>query len=891
MKIVRNSVCMLFVIALSAPLGASTIIPGNSTDEARTFDTPMQAYFVSREGDSIYVGAGAPGAKQYALSIYGRGIDRFAALVPETIPGKDADKNSKDAQTPPPNPLYDAPIVLLNSLTTRDSFERGNDHPLVVLASQPAALYLLEHHLQVNHFSFFSVPCMIDAMGQYASKIIALEGLDRIAFVALKNNAGEPFGAPGSGIGMAMRYETIDEKSGSNKKDIGLKQISVLPLECRSGILKIEQDLAAMGDIVDMHWDPILERLYIALQVTAADHPLAGARALVVACVLGSTEKMGDEADKFNTKYKVLFNGFAMSPCAPVGAFNTDNQIVGGVGAGAQVTVHKVRTMHTTTDLSYLITLGGNGAPEATKRAVYALPLLTKVNKEQELLLGTLAARDGAVEDIYTPGSVARFVQRVIGKQATKPEDLFTTDEQDPRNTPALVGGGALLAGDISDIFVNSDAVFAIVPKAVASYAPGIFHSQALFDETGRIKGWTAWQRVAGTTESICGARLDEHTGDFTLLLSDADGGIRVVRKTGWSNPSAQTDQVTASAAPAVGMQGLEEFDFGDGESLRTGRGGVRLKQRGQTGIDERVYADGAVSGLGEVTCAVSTEEGVVFVGGDHGLVRINPHSRSGNDTQKIGDCRLVKKIIQDQDFLYVLSATTFDRINLADDELPIVRLASVADLIPDHKARFNMTFADCIVAGPLALLASRMGLFRVGDGCDVRTAAQVSAVSWTPVTMPGGYRAASCFFAATQTGEMADLMTGCGGNLYVVSSDIDKGLSRVHRFAIKGSDNEVVHSTTVQPIPHVRVYGMPSHFRQCRGLARSFVTDGAVFWYTQSRQLTKSPSLRSIKVDNPKLERVVPVNTEHADRITRVSRNKATGSWIMTGDCVSVNE
>src|SRR5207244_4228234 len=143
----------------------------------------------------------------------------------------------------------------------------------------------------------------------------------------------------------------------------------------------------------DMHFDRALGRVYIALQVQAGSQENDGARALVVG-------------------YMNERNRFTLFPIAPDSAFSHADTIIGAQGAHAQVSLHKVRSMITSTSLNYIVVVGGKGAPTETKRMVFALPIISGTNfKEQN---GTIADKLADPEDLFNfdpPWLEGRFIK------------------------------------------------------------------------------------------------------------------------------------------------------------------------------------------------------------------------------------------------------------------------------------------------------------------------------------------------------------------------------------------------------------------------------------------------------------------------------------------------
>ena len=175
---------------------------------------------------------------------------------------------------------------------------------------------------------------------------------------------------------------------------------------------------------------------------------------------------------------------------------------------------------------------------------MYALPIVKRADFGSGML-----AKKTAIPTIQSLG-------RCFVDAATKQGDLFTADDQEVQ-----VGNGPMTEGDIASIMAYSDAVYAIVRNADVGHKAGIFHSQALFDNLGRIKGGHSWRRVS-SVDQIFGAVLSQHTGNITMLTGTHADNIYTVERTNWSNDSNNLVQWlnTMFSADRGGIQGL--FDI-----------------------------------------------------------------------------------------------------------------------------------------------------------------------------------------------------------------------------------------------------------------------------------------------------------------------------------------
>ena len=149
----------------------------------------------------------------------------------------------------------------------------------------------------------------------------------------------------------------------------------------------------------------------------------------------------------------------------------------------------------------------------------------------------------------------------------------------------------------------------------------------------------------------------------------------------------------------------------------------------------------GVLDTIGSVTTAEIArngedgDQGWLFVGGINGLAVLSDNIGNGWDPTNmelgpglmgltagmsfkiVGNYSFVRKIINNGDFLYVLTDTQLDRIDLTQghvglDKIDPVTIASGAGLLSLNQSALT----DCIISGSFALLGTSIGLFRVGD-------------------------------------------------------------------------------------------------------------------------------------------------------------------------------
>jgi hypothetical protein len=549
--------------------------------------------------------------------------------------------------------------------------------PAVVTSGDPKSVDLITFYIGLQQV--LQAKNIKDAAGNVTNGIVGLAGASAQVFAAVTPNGGV-FGDPNSGIALVVLgtvgpdqtafFGDIQAQSGV----VGSGGIAY-PLDITSPLIAINGNLTSLGQVVDMYWDFSLERLFIALQTTAGAGATDGSIAVVV----------GHFALDLDAEGKPIVNAFGLfrrtsklvlDSIAPASVFSGLNSIVGATGSASQVSIQKVRGMFTSTGVHYLIVQGNVGSPVATQKNVFALPIISM--SDNDALNGTLAQKGTAPTDFF--GTNGQFNGRGFQTPAAVPADATLQTD-----SVAIVGGGPLAAGNISDMFVWRDTVFATVATASAGYQPGVYYSQAIFDENGAIKAWSNWQRAittmneAGTgLDSVPGAFLDPSTGQFIVMAPNTGGTNTILKRTDFAqgdpNLSAPLVEILAEQFPQneAGLLTFVNLPLnspgisGTSLLLATGNDTVALIESGHTQANALIptagaqystnmaeFTDGAitqnfigapsvkfvsVSG-GQLTnisplCAAaigeSGDNGWLFVGGESGLAILSRTDGSG---------------------------------------------------------------------------------------------------------------------------------------------------------------------------------------------------------------------------------------------------------------------
>ena len=518
----------------------------DNPDHSFDFNIGPRFSFSSSAGDHFIIGADGAVANNFAVAVTNGG-EKFVPLAPATITLNGAANTA--------NPFRG---VAVNFLSCADG------KPVIVADAAVAAdkkkIYTIEtslHGLDENTtISVLASDVLKDSNGADTNGIVGIgNGKLNYVFAAVRGNAGN-FGAAGSGIAVVFSGKEVEKDV---FKQIDSKELAPLvPPVVRATPLDLDSDaidggaggrsLNSMREVVDFHWAPHLERLYVALDVTT---PLLGGCGRAVA--VGRFTNNGTKLEIYSI--------------TDINVFDNQDRIIGTTAANTQINIKKVRTMQTSTRLDYLICVRNDGAADR----VYALPLINKMathpNTWDTTSHGSLAAADSDC-DIQWHASGTAMIGRGFSDEVAAAGQLLRED-----NVTARVGADSDLPGRVEDISVIGDSVYVAVGARLGgqNIEPGIFYSQAIFDNDGKVVCWTRWKRAGGLTTPTYSCTMDGY-GSFTTL--SGSGGVNLkdrVIKGEWSDGEKDGlfGGTAADASVGVVAQLENEFESEDGGVYR----------------------------------------------------------------------------------------------------------------------------------------------------------------------------------------------------------------------------------------------------------------------------------------------------------------------------------
>ncbi|HLC06931.1 MAG TPA: hypothetical protein VJJ26_01965 [Candidatus Babeliales bacterium] len=917
-------------LSLSLCLTSAELIEGDKdAPEGQTFSFSVNRNIFSSTGN-FYESANEnlTANQEFTISRLIRGTKAFAPLTPETI--------TLGGVQNAPNPLFGTKILALGMLETEDGlFLR--DIPVVVGENKPATVYLFENISQPTNIEVEFSQDVHDAQGNVSNGIVDLttNNIGHV-FAAAKPNGGE-FGDLNSGIALLVRG-TIDVPQGEDKTRFrifsevnantgSIIQPQALRLDPTSPAIAINNPLAnIVNNQVAMHWDASLERLFIGLQTTANSGINDGTRAVAVC--------------------KFIEDGaITLETIVPDSVFTTGSttNIIGARGANQQVSIHALNTMYTSTALNYLIVVGNVGNPASTHQSVFALPLVNTGD-----VRGTIAQKDAQPHNVFRDAPVPRLIARTISEPAITASQMTQSTD-----SAAQVGSGQLLAGPIVNIIVRDDTVFAYVGENM----PGVYSSQAIFDAAGKITSWSQWQRAAGTTDTIFAAALNAFEGNFILASGTTTDTVNTVKRTLWSDGSPEglqplTTILDNTLVPSNGgTQGMQTF-LPNTPGLQNisvlaagGIGNILLAQTGILSVDDIiiptpgadfnqleeftngtitndvaaktvVISGGALTTVGPITAleiARNASDGWLFVGGSNGLAILAQEDGTGwNAATQLGDnldglatgmqfkiignYSFVKKLIHDGNFLFVITHSTIDRINLTSSDfgtntLDVITIASIGNNVVANRGGF----LDGIFSQALGIIATTDGLLRIGNGKDIRTITNEADAQWIPLAIGENAGAPIALYTVTATNRLQNITNFNGGYFYVLTADVGLDQSRINRFAVQPlGATDAVSSTTVQAFDDLFVKNIPSFLLSFGEFRSNFATDGALYFATRNQNvllapivmLTPSSPVPRVGVGNVgDRSTTVRIDVQQGSEINYFSRSAASGSWIAAGN------
>lgn len=926
--------CTSFFFCFSQICGA-IIISGQPGTVNQPFPFTVKATTYNPYMQALFIGANEPitveADKSQAISFVDRTMNAVIGITPEFV----SFNNSVNQQ----NPLYGQQINFLALPIAREISD-----PFVVTAGQNTQVSFIRNASTPGTRAVFQSSPLHDGANLITNGIVGLTALsgsivkvneelslpgNERFFAAISPNGGV-FGDNGSGIAAGQFFvinQTDENNPGATHITYTLNQTAFYLLDKTSPALAIGSPLASIDNVnqgvpVVMSSFSFLNNYYTGLCVTGGGAPNDGAIGVSLNGNGAITQAAALEADS----------------------------IIGGIGANKQISIHFLNFLYTSTQLQYLIVVGGVGTPSETAQSVYSLPIT---------ISGYLAQKNAIPVAVYEPilGLLQnRYFPDI--EMAQNPGDLFSPDDLSDIYK-ARVGGNGVLPGPITAVFAEKDAVFVTVGTNSATEMAGMFCSEMIFDNLGRQQGWTDWRRSAGTTNQLFNGAYDLVGGTFWYFPGTDANSLTMLYKTSFlTNMLSSFNQSIQNAfqAPLMqnqGVQGLFDFEktnpaFDQTVGSRisvlctTGYQKVVLFQNGAdvgtlftptaaisqsftstnnslaglvTPVQEINMTGSVLENIGPIIAADIVSDGTyswLVVGGSHGVAVLANSDGSGwHEGQlqvgfanlpptltwtPLGNFQQVRKIIADGTNLYILTSSSLYRIQAGittfsnPQSLNLVQLASTNIL-----GIFNQygTFSDIAISGKFALLATSIGLFRVGNGKDISVAQNEILVDWTAVQIPEGSGPVTRLFVIAPTSDTTTFATDSrGGTIYALNATVSMHTTNIARFSVQGG-GAPISDTTLQGVGDLFAQGIPSIYTHIGTYRNYMVTDGAALFVLRSAYFPQktfpflqilNPSLRAgVHLELTDYESFVQVINTY--RIGPMIKRSVDGSWMIAGN------
>jgi hypothetical protein len=871
--LMRILVLLVFLINAISCFGAITLGGDATTGDSFTF----LVHKGQMSGGLFFIAANeALAGNKYAVAIAGAGNKKFIALVPEKIK-----INSLGSQD---NPLYGAKIS--------DMYVSGTTPNLVVDGSTKVSV--LEGVKNGSNIDSVSLLQTVDLKG---SNSVVVNSILKVAagdesMLAATTGSGT-FGDTGSGIALTIVKSSSEEIEEKGEKRTIITRVldtvdaatgtsegnKALALTGATTAIAVDNDATINSNVIDIHYSSILKRYYIALDLTSGASATDKIRAVAIGRLSGA-----------------ILN---LDSIVVDGAISGTDQIVASEGAAVVAAISKVRTMSTTTHLDYLIVAGGNGTSGNT---VYSLPLVNRsrvsnFKSETDTAQGSLAKADQTPTDYFNSSNA--FMARSFVTPASSSSDLLT-DSSDA----SKVGAGVLPIGasdSIADMFVVKDAVFVSISDDSGSNEPGLWQSQAIFDNEGKIVNWTAWQKVAAANGKVFSAGIESESGNFTFVTENGSGVAKTVKRTVWSNPDGNgllggtTSDGSNGLLSLMSAQlpqsegGVQDYSIFKSTGLAgsfnilcaTGLRNVLLaKTRNSSGSVVGDYstssvsssdgsmptavagtnfvsiANGALKNIGSITTSEIATNGSDFwlvAGGVNGLAILTDGSGEGwtstisdftgmsGSFKEIGNFSFVRKIVSNSNFLYVLTSTGLYRAALTSAGVlaNTVSFTTLAE-VSEKNSPNGTAFFDLLISGDLCLLATSLGLYRTGNSQSISSSTSPDDVNWTQVTVPDGLQPILKLIPTSSNLEESGFSTK--GQVNVLSAYVGYQLAKLNRLYVNLSGS--VDDDTVRVVPDRFFSTETSYFVNFGDFRSSYFTNGASFFSTRAADVAGAAAL-----------------------------------------------
>lgn len=729
-------------------------------------------------------------------------------------------------------------------------------------------------------------------------KALAGSGLGTL-FIA---NAQGTFGTDSSNISFAATSTSHAELNGQTTSLVAMiKQADEAVTLSTPVLIAGGSDLETIGSSVTMYPSPMTAlQVYVGLDVNAP----AGAAQAVGLCTATAVSKT-----------ETVVASIEFGSVLPDSVASAGLQTPVSASANRRVVVSDVTATMTSTGLSYLVTGRYDGIGS---QSIYAMPMVT---------MSSDASQNGMIADFSSIDQTFEIVGRSYRVQGfdTVISDATQIDIESSDaviSTRLQVGGGSvpLPTGQfVQQIVAQGDSVFITIQNAFGiDTTPGMFKSQALFDAQGRIMTWSPWQRVAGTDDQMLFAMKNQYT-DATMYVSGANSDT--IKQSTWNSNTALTsfigsinDSMPLSDGGVQGLVPVSNHTTGLTETplvIATGSSDVVISQTGSISSGNLIIDspqttitlnDSLGLDVGSIVTSSFADNGTsrwLFMGGDAGLSVLSDDTTgitftgiltdltlltaTGMSCKTLGSFKFVKKVVADQNFIYILTIDAVYRIDLVATKFTLTTPTALdAEIV--MQASTIGSFASCldmVIDNNLMILGTTQGLYSV----DLTTSLPATPVS---ITVPGGLSTISKLFTISNNANFNQEFYE-SSNLYVLTINFGVQQARLNRFTISNG--------VVAPIQDQLLQGQNGPLLIFDYMSNDIFIDGSFGFATSYRIGSLVPTVKylesTLRAGTSSVRDLLPGSTANLSiaavvsslGITGIARDYASGSLMLSAN------
>lgn len=563
-----------------------------------------------------------------------------------------------------------------------------------------------------------------------------------------------------------------------------------------------------------------------------------------------------------------------------------------------------IKILYNSAGISYLIIHGGRNTIQSSQSTVYALPLINYSLNENEI--GQLASINEEPTPIWNKSSPHNFMYSALSQLPQSSQDLYNWNDIN-----AIVGCIPLVPYNKSFSFLNilentinfpfiintieayKDTVFASASYQLNdhAYIGGIFYSQALLNENGKIKKWSLWQRkdIIG---DMATATYIPTTGSNIGMFDNADQSITgvqispngpfsgqwILEKTDCQSSGIQKIIDIPFTHPGVGQNAIIKNGLSPSYSISVGWNTIIIQQTANnsnaspllsssyiicdngylSNITKKNISTNMIICLGgelkeagalfTAALGYTNEDAWFLAAGPNGIFILSNNDGTGcgplllqenfigiNETQswnKLSNIKNVKKIISNNGFLYVITQKSIYRITLTPSIIAAQENAPYVEILSIFDiqgASAWSSFSDGLFSENKCLIASSLGLFASNSATSIKNCIKIPI---NEIKLPEAWDSAPIYlYPITQNGYQDSWAIGGSdeltGNIYVITTSISKHYSHIYRLAAYGN-TQLTNKESIRLIPNYFLQNSPTYYYNPGIELLSIATDGA---------------------------------------------------------------